>query len=157
VLARYGGLCSQRTAKPKSKSDKSNVRETSFMKTKIAERDAGLSAAYVCVAASGVVLLVATALCFGPRHSAGVALGVVLAVSNLWLIERVVRVYLNAQGGRWAAMALVKSTALFATVGLLVRTGAIEVLPLVAGFGALPVGVVLAGLWPVARPREEGS
>jgi hypothetical protein len=46
---------------------------------------------------------------------------------------------------------------LFATVGLLVKTGAIDVLPLVAGFGALPVGVVLAGLWPVARAREEGS
>jgi hypothetical protein len=127
------------------------------MKTKIAERDPSLSAAYVCVAASGVILLIASAVCFGPRHSAGVALGVVLAVSNLWVLERVVRVYLDAQGGRWALMALVKSTALFVTVGLLVKTGAIDVLPLAAGFGALPVGVVLAGLWPVARTREEGS
>jgi len=127
------------------------------MKTKIADRDPSLSAAYVCVAASGVMLLVASAVCFGPRPSAGVALGVVLAVSNLWVLERVVRVYLMSEGGRWALMALVKSTALFATVGLLVKTGAIDVLPLVAGFGALPVGVVLAGLWPVARPREEGS
>jgi hypothetical protein len=127
------------------------------MKTKIADRDPSLSAAYVCVAASGVMLLVASAACFGPRPSAGVALGVVLAVSNLWVLERVVRVYLMSEGGRWALMALVKSTALFATVGLLVKTGAIDVLPLVAGFGALPVGVVLAGLWPVARAREEGS
>jgi len=127
------------------------------MKTKIADRDPSLSAAYVCVAASGVMLLLASAVYFGPRPSAGVALGVVLAVSNLWLLERLVRVYLMSEGGRWALMALVKSTALFATVGLLVKTGAIDVLPLVVGFGALPVGVVLAGLWPVARPREEGS
>ena len=127
------------------------------MKTKIADRDPSLSAAYVCVAASGVMLLIASAAYFGPRPSAGVALGVVLAVSNLWLLERLVRVYLMSEGGRWALMALVKSTALFATVGLLVKTGAIDVLPLVAGFGALPIGVVLAGLWPVARPREEGS
>jgi hypothetical protein len=127
------------------------------MKTKIAERDPSLSAAYVCVAASGVMLLTASAAYFGPRPSAGVALGVVLAVSNLWVLERVVRVYLMSEGGRWALMALVKSTALFAVVGLLLKTGAIDVLPLVAGFGALPVGVVLAGLWPVARPREEGS
>jgi hypothetical protein len=103
------------------------------------------------------MLLVAAAVCFGPRHSAGVALGVVLAVSNLWVLEQLVRVFLNAQGGRWALMALVKSAALFVTVGLLIKTGAIDVLPLAAGFGALPVGVVLAGLWPVARPREERS
>jgi hypothetical protein len=134
------------------------VREASFMKTtKTVERDPSLSAAYVCVAASGVMLLIGAAVCFGSRASAGVALGVVLAVCNLWVLERVVRVYLEAERGRWAAMALVKSTALFATVGLLVKTGAIDVLPLVAGFGALPVGVVLAGLWPVARPREERS
>lgn len=143
--------------KQKSKSEKNDARGTSFMKTKIADRDPSLSAAYVCVAASGVMLLIASAVCFGPRPSAGVALGVVLAVSNLWVLERVVRVYLMSEGGRWALMALVKSTALFATVGLLVKTGAIDVLPLVAGFGALPVGVVLAGLWPVARAREEGS
>jgi len=127
------------------------------MKTKIVDRDPSLSAAYVCVAASGVMLLLGSAVCFGPRPSAGVALGVVLAVSNLWVLERVVRVYLMSEGGRWALMALVKSTALFAVVGLLVKTGAIDVLPLVAGFGALPVGVVLAGFWPVARPRQEGS
>jgi hypothetical protein len=125
--------------------------------TKTADRDPSLSVAYVCVAGSGVMLLIASAVYFGARASAGVALGVVLAVSNLWLLERVVRVYLMSEGGRWALMALVKSTALFATIGLLVKTGAIDVLPLVAGFGALPVGVVLAGLWPVARAREEGS
>jgi hypothetical protein len=127
------------------------------MKTKTAERDPSLTAAYLCVAGSGVFLLVTSAVYFGPRSSAGVALGVVLAVSNLWVLERLVRVYLQSEGGRWALMALVKSTALFATVGLLVKTGAIDVLPLVAGFGALPVGVVLAGLWPTARPREERS
>jgi hypothetical protein len=127
------------------------------MKTKTAERDPSLTAAYLCVAGSGVFLLVTSAVYFGPRSSAGVALGVVLAVSNLWVLERLVRVYLQSEGGRWALMALVKSTALFATVGLLVKTGAIDVLPLIAGFGALPVGVVLAGLWPTARPREERS
>jgi len=127
------------------------------MKTKTAERDPSLTAAYLSVAGSGVFLLVTSAVYFGPRSSAGVALGVVLAVSNLWVLERLVRVYLQSEGGRWALMALVKSTALFATVGLLVKTGAIDVLPLIAGFGALPVGVVLAGLWPTARPREERS
>ncbi len=127
------------------------------MKTKIAERDPSLNAAYVCVAASGVLLLVVSALYSGQRSLAGVALGVVLAISNLWVLERVVGVYLQAERGRWALMALVKSTALFVIVGLLVKTGAIDVLPLVAGFGALPAGVVLAGLWPVARPREERS
>jgi len=125
------------------------------MKTKTADRDASLSAAYVAVAVSGAVLLIGAAALFGARHAAAVALGVVLALSNLWVLERLVRVYLSSERGRWAIVALVKAAVLLGMVALLVKAGTVEVLPLVAGFGALPLGVTIAGLWPVASPREE--
>ncbi len=52
-------------------------------------------------------------------------------------------------------MALVKSGVLFALVALLVKAGSIDVLPLVVGFAALPLGIVLTGMWPIASAREE--
>jgi hypothetical protein len=128
------------------------------MKTKTAEtenRDASLSAAYVGVAASGAFLLIGGGLACGARTAASIAVGVVLAVSNLWVLERLVRVYLSSERGRWAVVALVKAAVLFGMVALLVKTGTVNVLPLVVGFGALPLGVTIGGLWPVASPREE--
>lgn len=125
------------------------------MKTKIVERDPTLTAAYLGVAASGAVLLVLSGSFLGSRAVGAVALGVVLAVSNLWVLERFVRVYLQSEGGRWAGIALLKAAVLFGLVALLVKSGAVDVLPLTLGFGALPLGVVVAGLWPTPRTREE--
>jgi hypothetical protein len=125
------------------------------MKTKTGERDTSMTAAYVGVALSGATLLIGAAVAFGARHAAAVALGVVLAVSNLWVLERLVRVYLASERGRWAVVALVKAALLLGMVALLVKSGTVDVLPLVVGFGALPIGVTIAGLWPVAAAREE--
>jgi hypothetical protein len=130
------------------------------MKTKIVERererDSTLTAAYVGVAVSGALLLVGSGILLGVRAMAAVALGVVLAVSNLWVLERFVRVYLASERGRWAGIALLKAAVLFGLVALLVKSGAVDVVPLVFGFGALPLGVVIAGFWPTASSREEG-
>jgi hypothetical protein len=126
------------------------------MKTKIVERDATLTAAYLGVAGSGTLLLVGSSSFFGVRTAAAVALGVVLAVSNLWVLERFVRVYLASERGRWAGIAVLKAAVLFGLVALLVKSGTVDVVPLVFGFGALPLGVVIAGFWPVASSREEG-
>ena len=141
-------------AKHWTKNDENEKREPSFMKTKIVERDATLTAAYVGVALSGGLLLIGSGSFFGVRPMAAVALGVVLAVSNLWTLERFVKVYLASERGRWAGIALLKSAVLFALVALLVKSGAVDVLPLCLGFGALPLGVVVAGLWPGLAVRE---
>lgn len=130
------------------------------MKTKIVERererDSTLTVAYVGVAVSGALLLVGSGSLLGVRAMAAVALGVVLAVSNLWVLERFVRVYLASERGHWAGIALIKAAVLFGLVALLVKSGAVDVVPLVFGFGALPLGVVIAGFWPTASSREEG-
>jgi len=125
------------------------------MKTKIAERDATMNAAYVSVAISGAALLIGGGALFGVRASSGIGLGVVLAVSNLWVLERLVRAYLDSERGRWAIVAVVKAATIFGMVALLVKAGAVDVGALTAGYGALPLGIVIAGLWPTAKAREE--
>ena len=126
------------------------------MKITTVERDATMTAAYVGVAGSGALLLAVACAFSGARTTAAVALGVVLAVSNLWVLERLVRVYLQSERGRWAGVALVKAAVLFSAVFVLVKTGAVSVLPLVLGFAALPLGVVVGALWPTRSAREEG-
>lgn len=118
------------------------------MKTRTLERDASLAAAYLGVAVSGALLLVASGIWFGARVTAQVALGVVVALSNLWILEQLVRAYLEARRGRWAVVALAKGAALLAVVGILLKTGVVALLPLITGFGALPLGVVVGGAWP---------
>lgn len=121
------------------------------MKTKTLERDESLTAAYVGVALGGAALLVGAGVWFGARVMAQTSVGVVLALSNLWILEQLVRVYLDAGRGRWAVLALLKAAVLFGVVAVLLFTGVISVLPLVAGFGALPLGVVIGGAWPASR------
>jgi hypothetical protein len=130
-------------------------REPSSMKTMTVERDMSLTHAYVAVAASGGLLLVGAGLVVGPRAMAAVALGVVLGTSNLWILERLVRVYLRGQGRGWAIVALLKASALFGLVALLVRSGAVDILPLMVGFAALPLGIVAGGLGSRSPTREE--
>jgi Kef-type K+ transport system membrane component KefB len=164
VFAVFCERSPEQTATRKNKSSGTEKRDASFMKTKTpdredrearGDRDATLTATYLGVAAAGLLLLVGSGIAFGARTMASVALGVVFALSNLWVLERLVRVYLQSERGRWAIVALVKAAVLFCIVAILVRSGAVEVLPLVAGFGALPVGVVVGGAWPVASAREE--
>jgi hypothetical protein len=84
-----------------------------------------------------------------------VGIGAGLALSNLWVLERLVVAYLKTSGGRWAAIATVKAGVLLCIVVFLVKSGAVDVLPIVAGFGALPLGVVFSGLMPVPFRSEE--
>jgi len=114
-----------------------------------------MTTAYVAVAASGALLLAGAVAFAGSRAASSVALGVVVSLANLWLLEKFVRMYLKSERGRWAVLALAKAALLFVIVALLVRSGAVDVLPLVVGFGALPVGVVVGGAWPVRSAREE--
>lgn len=122
------------------------------MKMTTQDRDESLTAAYVGVAVSGALLLFGAGIWFGARLMGQVSVGVVLALSNLWILQQLVRSYLGSRGGRFALIALAKAAVLFVIVAALLRTGTVTVLPLVCGFGALPLGVVVGGAWPL--PRE---
>lgn len=125
------------------------------MKSATTERDPSLSAAYVTVCAAGGLLFLGAGIAYGVRTMLAVGLGAALAVSNLWVLERLVAAFLRTTGGRWTAIATVKAAVLLAVVTFLVKSGAVDLLPIVVGFGALPIGIVFSGILPMpTRPEE---
>ena len=121
--------------------------------TKTVERDRALSAAYVAVAATAVLAAAIAFVASGGRLALGAAAGGVLAVGNLWVVERLVRAMLGGASGAWALLEVAKMAAICAAVVLLVRSGLADLLAILLGYGALPFGVLAAGLSGPARHR----
>lgn len=124
------------------------------MTTPTGERDPGLRAAYVGVALAAGVLVSGAAAWFGMRCSLSVAVGGALSLTNLWVLERMVRLYLQAERPRWGGTALLKAALVLGLLALLVKVGLVQGVPLLVGFAALPFGIVAGGLWPAARAGE---
>ena len=125
------------------------------MKSATTERDPSMTAAYITVCAAGGLLFLGAGLTYGARTMLAVGLGAALAVSNLWVLERLVAAFLKTTGGRWTAIATVKAAVLLAVVTFLVKSGAVDLLPIVVGFGSLPIGIVFSGILPMpTRPEE---
>lgn len=118
--------------------------------------DAGLRSAVRYVAGSAVVLTVGAGLIFGTEEAIGAGLGGLLATANLLLFVRLGKAFL-AKGGRgspWMALALIKLIGLFAAMFILLRHTDLSALSLLAGYGALPIGIVLAGLFGPRPPDD---
>jgi len=125
------------------------------MKSTTTERDPTLAAAYTAVSVAGACIVGAVLLLLGRRAMFGTGLVGLLAVSNLWVLEKLVAAFLKAGGGRWAAIATVKAGVLLSIVAVLVKGGVVDTFPVMAGFGALPIGILIAGLVPRPSAREE--
>jgi hypothetical protein len=111
------------------------------------------SVAVVATLVAGGVLLG-----MGVRAGLGAALGGAIAVANLAIFSRVVRGLLA--GGRerrlWGLVGIAKIFVLFGGLWLLLRSEVVPGITLVLGYGALPVGLTLAGLLG-PRPNEGGD
>jgi len=88
---------------------------------------------------------------WGPRAAGSVAAGVVVAVGNLWALARVVGPLLvgSAGGGsaaRYGALAGLKILVLFGGLWLLMARGWVTPLPLLVGYGCLPLGIATGSL-----------
>ncbi len=102
------------------------------------------------------------ALLVSPASGLSVAMGAAVAALNLWVLARVVgaifpsgRAGAEAQSrGGWGLVGLLKMLALFAVVGLLMRHGVASPVPLVIGFGSLPIGIVIGSLLSDRSARE---
>ena len=118
----------------------------------------GTTTALRSVAAVGLLLTVGSPLVFGLSGAPSVALGAGVAFLNLWAIVRVVRAFLYPAGARapWILFAMFKLTALFVGVSFLVRSGSAQVLPLLIGFAALPLGIVVSQLKSAAPAPGQG-
>ena len=118
----------------------------------------GIATAIWSVAIVGALFTVAAPTLLGGGSRLSVALGVLLAMANLWAISRTVRGFLHPAGARspWVSLAMLKFAVMFLGVLFLVRGGYAKLLPLVIGYAAMPVGIVIAQLKSAAAPSGKG-
>lgn len=108
-------------------------------------------------------------LCFGVvgfalgglRTGLGVMLGGLIATANLWVFAKVGQAFVSRKGNTapWGIIALLKMLLLFGGVWLILRTGAVSALSLIAGYLALPIGITVGSLFgPSPRgPSDEDN
>jgi hypothetical protein len=121
--------------------------------------DARLRASLVAVALTGATFALVALAFFGPSAGLSVAVGAGLATVNLWTLARIVAALLPDEAGgptggargasgavAWALLGIVKMFALFAVVWLLVRHEVVSAVPMLVGFGALPIGIAIGSL-----------
>jgi hypothetical protein len=122
--------------------------------------DRRLKAALRGVAVAGGVFALAGFAFWGVKTGFSVAVGAFIAVANLYVLARIVAGLLpNSQGGStkgWAAFAMLKLLALFAIVFFLIDRGFVQAIPLMFGFGALPIGIAIASMMS-DRTRDDNS
>jgi hypothetical protein len=118
----------------------------------------GIAPALWSVAIVGALLTAGGPTLLGAGSRASLALGALLAVGSLWALSRTVRGFLHPAGARspWIALSILKFAVLFLGVLFLVRGGFAQLLPLVIGYGAMPVGIVLSQLKSSAPNSGEG-
>jgi hypothetical protein len=117
------------------------------------------------VATAGVVLVLFALAFAGAGPALSVAGGAGLATGNLWLLARIVSGLLpddrpgaEAQSrGGWALVAVLKMLGLLALAWLLMRHGIVSPLPMLVGFGALPIGIAIGSLVSDRRPPSEND
>jgi len=106
------------------------------------------------VAIAGGVLSIAALAVSGLWSAFSVAVGAAIATGNLWVLARIVWALLpsDAEGARaqsragWALVALLKMVGLVGVVWLLMRHGVVSPVPMMIGFGALPIGIAIGSL-----------
>jgi hypothetical protein len=119
--------------------------------------DGQVQLALVAVASAGAVFAMGALVGWGARTAASTAVGAVIAVANLWVMKRIVRAFLGQSGsGRaiWGLVGAVKFTLLLGGVWMLLSRRLLDPLPLAVGYGALPVGIALAG-WLGGRNLDD--
>jgi hypothetical protein len=110
------------------------------------DEESGLRAALWGVALTGAVLTLASPFVIGKHAILGVALGSSIAAFNLWSLARIVRAFMNGAGLPWVLLAALKLIGLLVVVAVVLKLGITTVVPLAAGYVALPLGIVFAQL-----------
>lgn len=128
------------------------------MQTEEGTETASMAGSLWSVALAGALLTLAAPLVTGSLGVISCGAGAALAVVNLWVLVRVVRGFLAPRGARlpWVLLGTVKLLGLFAAVGLLARSGLVQILPLALGYAALPLGILLAQLRGDHPLEEQG-
>lgn len=110
--------------------------------------DSTMRRAHLTVAAAGILLALGGLIFFGLRPGLSVLTGAAIASVNLFVLARTVQKMVQGAGASWAGIALIKFLVLMAVTYGLIESGLVEPLGLAVGFGALPLGILLAGTFP---------
>jgi hypothetical protein len=125
------------------------------MNTMEPERDDALMRSLVAVAVASVTLTVLAPLAFSQAAMLGVAIGGALAVANLWAIAAIVRGFLRGAGLPWGIFGALKFGVLLLVVWIVLRNDWADVMPLVLGYAALPLGIVVGHLGGRGPSRQK--
>ena len=120
--------------------------------------------ALVGVAAFGAIFAVGAGAGWGLRAATSVIVGALVALANLYGLARILgalvgtRAEGSSDSGLWGLLAFFKVLALFGGVWLLLSSRFVDGIPLVVGWGALPMGIAVSALVsdktdPPAAPR----
>lgn len=121
----------------------------------------------------GTIFTVAALATHDGKTAMSVAIGAGIAVANLVTMRAIVRALVRAPeeeeeggdekkdhraagkrgGAAWGVFALLKIFFLFGGIWILLSKGLVAPIPLVVGYGVLPLGIAAAGLWNSLRPR----
>ncbi|MGH7438910.1 MAG: hypothetical protein ACRENE_24755 [Polyangiaceae bacterium] len=124
--------------------------------------DARMKSSIAFVGASGVALGAVAAVFEGPAAAGAVVIGAALATANLWVLARVVAGLLPPEPAdgeshpasppdpresrAWASLATIKTVGLLLVAWMILRYRVAAPLPLLVGFGALPIGIAIAAV-----------
>lgn len=125
---------------------------------KVPAPGAEVNLALMATGGIGLVSSLVALLFWDARVAAGVFVGASLAVANLWVFKRVGHALLAEKGksrAMWGLVGVFKFVALMVGVGLLLRHDVVGAIPLVVGYGALPVGITLSNFL-AAKTQDEG-
>jgi hypothetical protein len=121
--------------------------------------DRRLVVSVVAVGLCGAALATGALVSFGPATCVSVATGAAIATANLWaLAYTVVALLPQRQSGphcedhegrtpfAWVLAGLLKTFCLVVLVWVLMRYGLVSPVPLLVGFGALPIGIAIGSV-----------
>jgi hypothetical protein len=134
--------------------------------------DATLST--ICAAALGVVFTIVALVTYDARTAGGVAVGSSIAVANLLVMRAIIRSLLQEPvqdrekdaaesdhrgagrrgGTAWGVFALLKIFILFGGIWILLTKKLVDPIPLVVGYGVLPLGIAASALVRSLKPRR---
>lgn len=117
--------------------------------------DKAMRRTHLAVAIVGAVFSFSGLVFYGPSVGMSVLLGASVAAANLMVLSRTVRAMVDGGGSTWAGVALLKFLVLLAVTYGLIHYKLVGPLALAVGFGALPLGILLAGTF--SAPRSDDS
>jgi hypothetical protein len=110
--------------------------------------DARMRTALAAVGCFGLVFTMAAAVVSDGRAALSVAIGAAVAAANLFVLAQIVSRVIGQSGsaGVWGVFAVAKMLVFFLGMWLLMTKGLVSPIPLLVGYGSLPIGIAIGSL-----------